>query len=220
MFQLTTTKLLHSLFGIGPESSFEVGNLTPHPQSSAGQCWPLSLPLFKMETVSCLSLFFLVQRFLPSFLPAVSGFLPMWMWWLTFPRCEMQVWEVGSFPCLSRGFSESMVLLSFLINASLLIQMVFLLATVVLGLLQYLISHVLECLLYTCLKLGRPWELLEDHTKILNLVRWHRQIPPPPAHFRAYLVKLLCLTISSSFNRGVLGACSGNLLVGAQLRSW
>lgn len=170
-----------------------------------------------METVSCLSLFFFNSK-LASFLPAVSGFLPVW--WLTFPRCEMQMWEVGSFPCLSRGFSESMVLLSFLINLTLLIQMVFLLATVFWGLLQYLISHVLECSLYMHLKLGWLWEFLEDHTKLLNLVCWHRQIPPSPLHFRVYLVKLSCLTTSSSFDRGVFGACSGNLLASAQLGSW
>lgn len=30
----------------------------------------------------------------------------------------MQMWKVGSFPCLSRGFLESVMLLSFLINIS------------------------------------------------------------------------------------------------------
>lgn len=181
-------------------------------------------PFVQTETGSCLSLFFfffffLLNSKLPSFLPAVSGFLTMWIWWLTFPRCEMQIWDVGSFPCLSRDFSESMVPLSFLFNVSLLIQMVFLLATVLLGLLQYLISHVLDCSLYTHLKLGWLWELLGDHTKLLSLVHWDRQVSPPSVHFRAYLIKLLRLTISSSFDRGMFEACSGNLLVAAQLRS-
>lgn len=30
----------------------------------------------------------------------------------------MQMWVVGSFPCLSRGFLESVVLLSFLVNTT------------------------------------------------------------------------------------------------------
>ena len=54
-----------------------------------------------------------------------------------------------------------------------------------------------------CLKLGWLWELLEDHAKLLNLVHWHRQIPPPPVRFRAYLVKLLFDNIKLLWQRSV-----------------
>lgn len=107
----------------------------------------------------------------------------MWMWWLTVLRCEMWMWEVEYFPCLSRGFSVCGAV-EFL-NVSLLIQMVFLLATVFLALLQNLVSHALECSLqFTHLILCWLWELLEDCTKLVNLVHWPKQVPSSPVHFR------------------------------------
>lgn len=115
-----------------------------------------------------------VQSFLPSFLQ----FLDLYQCGCddsNFPdvKCKWGKWDLS---LASLGVSWSLMLLCFLNNMSLLHFWV---------LLWYLVSHVLECSLYSCLKLVWLWEILEYHAKLLNVACWCRQIPPARVSFGA-----------------------------------